>query len=72
MKLDVSLEEILVLGSTCCAIIIALGMSLGRIPVLSGGAIIVSLCGGAVVVKVLKEEKNDCAKKAKKQSERRY
>lgn len=54
MRLTVSLEEILVIGSVSCAIIIALGITLGHVSVLAGGAIIVSLCGGNVIVKVIK------------------
>jgi hypothetical protein len=54
LKLDVSVEEILVVGNVLCALIIAIGITSGDIPVAEGGAIIVSLCGGTVVIKVLK------------------
>jgi hypothetical protein len=54
MKLDISLGEILVIGSVSCSMIIALGIFFEHVPVESGGVIIVSLCGGAVVAKILK------------------
>lgn len=53
MKLDVSLEEILVIGSVLCALLIALGITFGEVPIVEGGAIIVSLCGGTVLAEVL-------------------
>ena len=48
MKVTVSLEEILVIGSVSCALIIAIGIAFGHVSVLGGGAIIVALCGGTV------------------------
>ena len=54
MKLNVSLEEILVIGAVLCALIIAMGIISGNVPVAEGGAIIMSLCGGTVIIKVLR------------------
>ena len=54
MELFVSFEEVIVIGSVLCAVVLALGVTFGHVDVVEGGAIIVSLCGGTVVAKALK------------------
>jgi len=63
LKICVSLGEILVIGSALCAVLLALGITFGNVDVVEGGVIIVSLCGGLIIVRVLKASKSKSRRK---------
>ena len=63
MKIHVSLGEILVIGPALCAVLLALGITFGKVDVVEGGVIIMSLCSGSIIVRILKVSKSKLRRK---------
>mgnify|MGYP001033115858 CR=1 FL=1 len=51
LTVEFGTEDMLVAGAVICALVIAIGVAFGRVPITEGGIAIISLCGGSAIAK---------------------
>jgi len=51
--ISMSFEEPLALGAAISAILIAFGISIGKVPAVEGGVLVMGLCGSSVFVRII-------------------
>lgn len=56
-RLSADTEDILAIGGAMVSVLLAAGIAFKTVDVVSGGAIIIAICGGAVIAKIIKAKR---------------